>query len=140
MRVVILDAQGGGMGRTLVELMKQALPNLPLVAVGTNAMATSAMLKAGADQVATGENAICYNATHADLLLAPIGMTLCDAMLGEVSARMACAVGSSPAWKIFIPSTTCHTQVAGTGALNLRDTLRDAVEKATAYVAAHPEK
>ena len=89
MKIVILDAQGGGMGRQLVEGLKKALPNQPLIAVGTNALATAAMLRAGADQVATGENAVVVCAGMADLILCPIGMVLCDAMLGEVTANMA---------------------------------------------------
>lgn len=80
MKIVILDAQGGGMGRQLVEGLKKALPNQPLIAVGTNALATAAMLRAGADQVATGENAVVVCAGMADLILCPIGMVLCDAM------------------------------------------------------------
>ena len=78
MKIVILDAQGGGMGRQLVEGLKKALPNQPLIAVGTNALATAAMLRAGADQVATGENAVVVCAGMADLILCPIGMVLCD--------------------------------------------------------------
>ena len=77
-----MDAQGGGIGRMLVEGLKRAVPWQPVVAVGTNALATAAMLKAGADQGATGENAVCVCAAGADLILAPIGMVLCDAMLG----------------------------------------------------------
>ena len=93
MKIVILDAQGGGMGRQLVEGLKKALPNQPLIAVGTNALATAAMLRAGADQVATGENSVVVCAGMADLILCPIGMVLCDAMLGEVTANMALAGG-----------------------------------------------
>ena len=103
MKIVILDAQGGGMGRQLVEGLKKALPNQPLIAVGTNALATAAMLRAGADQVATGENAVVVCAGMADLILCPIGMVLCDAMLGEVTANMALAVGRSKAHKILLP-------------------------------------
>ena len=82
MKIVVMDAQGGGIGRMLVEGVKKALPDQPVIAVGTNALATTAMLKAGADQGATGENAIRVCAASADLILAPIGMVLCDAMLG----------------------------------------------------------
>ncbi len=113
MKIVILDAQGGGLGKMLVESLKKALPEQPLIAVGTNALATSAMLRAGADQVATGENAVVVCATQADLILCPIGMVLCDAMLGEVTATMALAVGRSRAHKIFLPVSRCQATVAG---------------------------
>lgn len=111
MKIVILDAQGGGMGRQLVEGLKKALPNQPLIAVGTNALATAAMLRAGADQVATGENAVMVCAGMADLILCPIGMVLCDAMLGEVTANMALAVGRSRAHKILLPVSKCKPRL-----------------------------
>ncbi len=128
MKVVVMDAQGGGMGRMLVEALKKALPEQPVIAVGTNALATAAMLRAGADQGATGENAIRVCAGQADLILAPIGLVLCDAMLGEVPAAMACAIGSSPAHKILIPVSRCQVTVAGAA----KQTLAEAVDAAVA--------
>lgn len=130
MKIVVMDAQGGGMGRMLVEALKRALPQQPLIAVGTNALATSAMLRAGADQGATGENAIRVCAAQADVILAPMGMVLCDAMLGEVTAGMACAVGSSPAHKILIPMGRCQVTVAGAP----RQSLPEAVDAAVGEV------
>ncbi|MBR5345956.1 MAG: DUF3842 family protein [Clostridia bacterium] len=114
MKIVVMDAQGGGLGRMLVEQLKKALPDQPVLAVGTNAAATANMLKGGADQAATGENAVRVNARDADLILAPIGMLLCDGMLGEVTAAMALAIGRSPAHKILIPTARCGIHVAGT--------------------------
>lgn len=128
MNIVVIDAQGGGMGRMLVEALKKALPEQPIIAVGTNALATAAMIRAGADQGATGENAIRVCAGRADLILAPIGLVLCDAMLGEVTAAMACAIGSSPAHKILIPVSRCQVSVVGT----VKQTLAEAVEAAVA--------
>ena len=113
MKVVVIDAQGGGLGRMLVEQLKQACPEVPVTAVGTNAAATAAMLKAGADQGATGENAVRVNAASADLILAPIGILLADGMLGEVTAEMSAAVGRSPAEKILLPSARCGVNIAG---------------------------
>lgn len=95
MRVLIVDGQGGGMGKALVEQLKQLCPTQPLLAVGTNALATAAMLRAGADQGATGENAVVVNAARADLILGPMGIVLCDALMGEITERMACAIGRS---------------------------------------------
>ena len=131
MNILVIDAQGGGMGRMLVESLKKALPDQPVTAVGTNALATSAMLKGGADQVATGENAIRVCAAKADIILAPIGMVLADAMLGEVTAEMAVAVGRSPAHKVLLPVSRCQASVVGVAKM----TMAEAVERAVAEVA-----
>lgn len=131
MNILVIDAQGGGMGRMLVEGLKRTMPQQPVTAVGTNALATSAMLKAGADQAATGENAIRVCAAKADIILAPIGMVLADAMLGEVTAEMAAAIGRSPAHKILLPVSRCQTSVVGVTKM----TMAEAVEKAVAEAA-----
>ena len=136
MNILVIDAQGGGMGRMLVEGLKRALPEQAVTAVGTNALATSAMLKAGADQAATGENAIRVCAARADMILAPIGMVLADAMLGEVTAEMAVAIGRSRAHKILLPVARCQTSVVGVQKL----TMAEAVEKAVAEAAARIRK
>ena len=102
MRVLIVDGQGGGMGKALVGQLKQLCPTQPLLAVGTNALATAAMLRAGADQGATGENAVVVNAARADLILGPMGIVLCDALMGEITERMACAIGRSPAHNVGV--------------------------------------
>jgi len=130
MNIVIMDAQGGGMGKMLVEALKRALPNQPLIAVGTNALATSAMLRAGADQGATGENAVIVCAAKADLILAPIGMVLADAMLGEVTAAMAAAIGRSSAHKILIPVSRCQVSIPGYPRLSMSEAVEKAAEEA----------
>ena len=130
MNILVIDAQGGGMGRMLVEGLKRALPDQPVTAVGTNALATSAMLKGGADQAATGENAIRVCAAKADIILAPIGMVLADAMLGEVTAEMAVAIGRSPAHKVLLPVSRCQTSVVGVAKM----TMLEAVERAVTEV------
>lgn len=134
MNVVIMDAQGGGLGRLLTELMKKRLPAQRLTAVGTNALATAAMLKAGADQGATGENAVRVCAAGADLILAPIGMVICDAMLGEVTAVMAAAVGGAAAHKILVPVSRCSVTVAGMPELSLQERAAAAVEAAAQWI------
>ncbi len=139
MRVVIMDAQGGGLGRLLTEMMKKRLPEQPLTAVGTNALATAAMLKAGADQGATGENAVRVCAAEADVILAPIGMVLCDAMLGEVTAGMAAAVGGSRAHKFLVPVSRCSVTVAGMPELSLQDRAAAAAEAAVQWLRDHGE-
>ncbi len=113
MRIVIIDAQGGGVGKSLCQEIKKRLPAQSLIAVGTNALATAAMLKAGADQGATGENAIKVCAKDADIIIGPMGLLLCDAMLGEITKEMAAAIGASHAHKILIPIKRCQVTVAG---------------------------
>lgn len=130
-RILIVDAQGGGMGAQLVKLL---LPKLPqdcgLLCVGTNVAATAAMLKAGAPQGATGENAVIYNAGRADVILGPIGIILANGILGEVSPAMAAAVSGSTAVKVLVPSSTCGVRVAGTEECRLEEYLRRAAELA----------
>ena len=129
--VLILDGQGGGVGSQLVKLLKPRLPeDCRLLCVGTNVLATSAMLKAGAAQGATGENAVIYNAARADVILGPIGVILANGILGEVSPAMAAAVSGSGAVKILIPSSSCGVHVAGTEELRLEEYLRQAAELA----------
>lgn len=129
--VLILDGQGGGVGSQLVKLLKPRLrEDCRLLCVGTNVMATSAMLKAGALQGATGENAVVCNAARADLILGPIGVILANGILGEVSPAMAAAVSGSGAVKILIPSASCGVYVAGTEECRLEEYIRRAVELA----------
>ena len=92
MRIIVIDGQGGGIGRSLVEQLKKQCPQHEVLGVGINAIATAAMVKAGADGGATGESAVCYNCAHADVIVGPIGLVLVGSMLGEVSAAIAAAV------------------------------------------------
>ena len=110
--VAVIDGQGGGMGRGLVENIRKAWPKLHVRALGTNSLATSVMLRAGADEGATGENAIVYNVARADILLGPIGVLTPNGLLGEVSPRMAEAIGGSEAVKILLPSQRCSIRLA----------------------------
>ena len=129
--ILILDGQGGGVGSQLVKLLKPRLSeDCRLLCVGTNVMATSAMLKAGALQGATGENAVVYNAARADVILGPIGVALANGILGEVSPAMAAAVSGSEAVKILIPSSSCGVYVAGVEECRLEEYLRRAAELA----------
>ena len=129
--VLILDGQGGGVGSQLVKLLRPRLPeDCRLLCVGTNVMATSAMLKAGGSQGATGENAVLWNAGQADLILGPIGVILANGILGEVSPAMAAAVSGAKAQKILIPASNCGVVVAGSSGLRLEEALRQAAELA----------
>lgn len=110
--VAVIDGQGGGMGRGLVEAVKKKWPQLHVRAVGTNSLATAAMLRSGADDGATGENAVVFNAHRADVLLGPIGVLTPNGLLGEVSPAMAAAIGGSEAVKILLPSQRCSIRLA----------------------------
>ena len=110
--VAVVDGQGGGMGRGLVEAVKKKWPQLHVRALGTNALATAAMLRSGADDGATGENAVVFNAHRADVLLGPIGVLTPNGLLGEVSPAMAAAIGGSEAVKILLPSQRCSIRLA----------------------------
>lgn len=136
MLIVVMDAQGGGVGKLIVEQLKRVMPDQPVTAVGANALATAAMLRAGADQGATGENAVCVMARRADVIIAPIGMALCDAMLGEVTAEMACAVGRSEAYKLLLPMNRCSAVIPGYPKQTMQETVAAAVREAQAYIAA----
>ena len=111
--IVVIDAQGGGIGKQLVAAIKKSIPNTVVTAVGTNGAATSAMIKVGADHAATGENAVVVACRRADVIMGPIGIVIADAMLGEITPAMAVAVGQSGAARILIPIERCATTVAG---------------------------
>lgn len=129
MIITVIDGQGGGLGSALISRLKDRLGGEhQLIAVGCNALATSAMLKAGAQRGATGENAVCYNAARSDLILGPIGLLSANALMGEVSPAMANAVSAAPGRKILIPSSSCGILVAGATGLKLEDALQSAVE------------
>ncbi len=113
MNVLVIDAQGGGIGKQLVAAIKEGLPDAVVTAVGTNTAATTAMLKAGADFAATGENAVVVNCRRADAIVGPIGIVIADALLGEITPRMALAVAQSAAKRILIPINHCDNIVVG---------------------------
>lgn len=112
-KLLVIDGQGGRLGKSLIEEIKARMENIEITAVGTNAAATSAMMKAGADFGATGENPVAVCARNADMIIGPIGIVIADSLLGEVSAKMAVAVGKSTAKKILIPINKCDNIVIG---------------------------
>lgn len=129
MNILIIDAQGGGIGRQLVSAVKQALPEATVTAVGTNSAATAAMRKAGADQSATGENAVVVGCRKADVIAGPIGIVIADALLGEITPAIAMAVGQSRARRVLIPVNHCDNIVAGVGDLSLGHLIQSALEE-----------
>ena len=126
MNIVIIDGQGGRLGSLLCEELKRTLPTLFLTAVGTNTLATAAMLKAGADAGATGENPVLVAAREADLILGPLGIVTADALLGEVTPAMAVAIGQSHAIKLLLPMNRCRARVVGARSLPLGDLVKEA--------------
>lgn len=115
MNVLVVDAQGGGIGRQLVAAIKKELPDAEVIAAGTNSAATSAMLKAGADHASTGENAIRVCADRADVIIGPIGIVIADSLYGEITPAMACAIGQSRAKRILLPMNHCDNIIVGVG-------------------------
>lgn len=113
MNILIIDGMGGGIGKLIIEQLRKDLPDAGIMAVGTNSIATSAMLKAGAAHGATGENAIVYNCARADYIIGAMGIMLANSLHGEISPRMAEAVSSSPAHKILVPIDECNVTVLG---------------------------
>ena len=111
--VLVIDGQGGGLGRQLVATIAAACPEAELTAVGTNSLAANAMLKAGAARAATGENAVVVNCRHADVIVGPIGIVIADALLGEITPAMAAAVCQSGAKRVLVPINHCENYVVG---------------------------
>ena len=128
MTVLIIDAQGGGIGKQIVTAIKREMPQIEITAVGTNSIATTAMLKAGADHAATGENAVVVGCRKADVIIGPIGIVIADAMFGEVTPAMALAVGQSNARRLLIPVNHCDNRIVGISDLSIGQ-LIDAVLK-----------
>jgi len=128
MEILVIDGQGGGIGRLLISALRDACPKARLVAVGTNSAATSAMLKAGADCAATGENAVIVNSVRADVITGPIGIVIADALMGEITAPMAAAVGRSRAKRVLVPMANCDHLVAGVGEQSVGRLVTCAVE------------
>ena len=119
MRIVVIDGQGGRMGSQLIEGVRAAGMRCDITAIGTNVLATSAMLKAGADRGATGENPVIVACRDAEVIVGPIGILAADSLLGEVTPAMAVAVGQSRAVKLLLPLNQCNTIVVGTRALSV---------------------
>ncbi len=119
MNILVMDAQGGGIGKQVVTAVRTRFPDVTITAVGTNAAATTAMLRAGADEGATGENAAVVCCRRADVIIGPVGIVIADAMLGEVTPRMAVAVGQSAAKRILIPVNHCTNFIAGVADLSV---------------------
>ncbi len=128
MYIAVIDGQGGGIGRAVIEKIRGELGDgIEVLALGTNALATSAMLKAGADEGATGENAIVVNAPKVDFIVGSVAILAADSMRGELTAPMAVAVAQSPAPKILLPLNRCGLHVVGLSAKPLPHYIEEVV-------------
>lgn len=127
MNILVIDSQGGGMGRQLVGAVKEQIPQAHVTAVGTNSAATAAMLKAGPDAAATGENAVVVGCRRADVIVGPIGIVIADSLYGEVTPVMAVAVGQSRARRVLIPVNHCDNIVAGVEEQSLGSLIESAI-------------
>lgn len=129
MRVMVMDGQGGGVGRLLVETLLATIPGVEVIAVGTNATATANMMKGGTALGATGENAVIYNSARVDAICGPMGILMANAMLGEISPAMATAVSGAEVPIFLIPMGKCNAKVAGVADKKLADYVKEVVDK-----------
>ena len=135
MKILVIDGQGGGLGKQLVAALSAQCPQAQLTAVGTNSLATSAMRKAGAVRTATGENAVVVNCRHADVIVGPIGIVIADALLGEITPAMATAVCQSSATRVLIPVNHCENYIVGVPDQPIGSLVAAAVQKVKALCA-----
>jgi hypothetical protein len=134
MNIVIIDGQGGQLGAQLIKEITAQFPNKRVTAIGTNAVATAAMLKAGAKNAATGENPVIVACRKADVIIGPIGIVIADSLLGEVTEPMALAIAKADAVRILIPLNKCENLVAGVPNLNTGALIADAITKLNALI------
>lgn len=136
MRIAVVDGQGGGIGKHLTEKLRRELPeNIEFLALGTNALATSMMLRAGANEGATGENAVIHNSARVDIIVGPISIIFPNAMLGELTPKMAEAIASSPARKVLLPLTRSGIDIVGLKSEPLPHLIEELVKKVKDIIA-----
>lgn len=125
MNILIVDGQGGGIGRQLVEAVKREFPQFVITAVGTNTIATQGMLKSGADHAATGENAVIVGCRTADVIIGPVGIVIADSLWGEITPAIATAIGQSRAVRILLPMNQCSNLIMGISDISVTALIRD---------------
>jgi len=129
MNILVIDGQGGQLGGQIIKSLKENFLEVNITAVGTNATATSTMLKAGANRAATGENPVVVACRKADVIIGPIGIVIADAMFGEVTPQMAVAVGQADAMRILLPVNKCDNLIAGVSDLSMNTLIEDVVSR-----------
>ena len=134
MYILVVDGQGGGVGRLLVKTLKSNLPDSFVMAVGTNSAASQVMLKAGADAAATGENAVIVSARKADIIAGPVGIVVADSLYGEITPAMSLAIAQSCAKRVLLPFQHCDNIIVGVGDYNITNLIDLAVEEISGLV------
>ena len=129
MKIVVIDGQGGNIGKRIVEEIKASGIQSEVMAIGTNSTATAAMMKGGADIGATGENPVVLASRDADVIIGPIGIIMADSMYGEITPKMAESVGASKARKILIPINKCVTVAGVDESRTISDYIKIAVSR-----------
>lgn len=137
-RILVIDGQGGQLGSQIVKELLAKFSDIQITAVGTNAVATAAMLKAGAHRAATGENPVIVACRKTDIIVGPIGIVIADSLMGEVTPAMAVAVGQADAVRVLIPMNKCENMVAGVGSLSMTVLIQDAVARISQYKNGNP--
>ena len=129
MKILVIDGQGGQLGSQLIKSIIVRFPGCDITAVGTNAVATASMIKAGAKKAATGENPVIVACRKADVILGPVGIVIADSLMGEITPKAAVAVGQSNAVRILIPVNKCENLIAGVKDLSVSALIKDALSK-----------
>lgn len=137
-RILVIDGQGGQLGSQIVKELLAKFSDIQITAVGTNAVATAAMLKAGAHRAATGENPVIVACRKTDIIVGPIGIVIADSLMGEVTPSMAVAVGQADAVRVLIPMNKCENMVAGVSSLSMTVLIQDAVARISQYKNGNP--
>lgn len=132
--VMVVDGQGGRIGRSIIDGIKAKNLDCFIIAVGTNSVATSTMLKASPDAAATGENPVIVNSKKADIIAGPIGIAFADALYGEISSKMANAIASSPAKKLLLPLDKCNFSIMGVEVEQVGDMISECVLHVSEFV------
>ena len=127
--ILVIDGQGGQLGSQIIKAILAKFADVQITAVGTNAAATSSMMKAGAAKAATGENPVIVACRKADIIIGPVGIVIADSLMGEITPAMAVAVGQADAARVLIPMNKCENMVAGISNLSTSVLIQDAVEK-----------
>ena len=129
MNLLVIDGQGGQLGSQIIKAIRTRYNDIDIIAIGTNATATTSMIKSGANQGATGENPVIVASRKADVIIGPVGIVIADSLLGEITPRMAVAIGQSNATKILVPVNKCDNLVAGVINLTTTALIDDALNK-----------
>ena len=129
MNILIIDGQGGQLGAQIIKAIRGAFADADITAIGTNAVATASMLKAGAHQAATGENPVIVACRKADVIIGPIGIVIADSLMGEVTPKMAVAIGQADAKRILLPVNKCDNLIAGVAKPTVSTLIEDVISK-----------